>query len=95
VVKMPEPRSEERASLITGVVQDATGSPVPDASVYLTGGPEPYPDVAVLSAADGSFTLSVRGDGVYTVQCRTPDGRVLETSVTAHAGRPARALLRP
>lgn len=81
------------ARLITGVVRDATGNPVPDASVYLTGGPEPYPDIAVLSAADGSFTLSVGADGVYTVQCRTPAGGVSETSVTAGAGRPARALL--
>ena len=89
----PEPRSEERASLITGVVRDATGNPVPDASVYLTGGPEPYPDIAVLSAADGTFTLSVRGDGVYTLQCTTPDGRVSQPSVTARAGQPARALL--
>ena len=87
-------RSDESGRLITGVVQDMTGSPVPDASVYLTGGPEPFPDIAVLSAADGSFTLSVHADGVYTVQCRTPDGGVSETSVTASGGRPALALLR-
>ncbi|WP_055526248.1 carboxypeptidase-like regulatory domain-containing protein [Streptomyces graminilatus] len=80
--------------LITGVVRDATGNPVPDASVYLTAGPEPYPDIAVLSAADGSFRLAVRADGVYTVQCRTPDGSVSETSVTAGGDRPARATLR-
>ncbi|WP_330286616.1 carboxypeptidase regulatory-like domain-containing protein [Streptomyces sp. NBC_00576] len=88
------PHSDESARLITGVVQDMTGNPVPDASVYLAGGPEPYPDIAVLSAADGSFTLSVRADGVYTVQCRTPDGGVSETSVTASGGRPAQALIR-
>jgi len=93
-VKTPVPHSDESARLITGVVRDVTGNPVPDASVYLTGGPEPYPDIAVLSAADGSFTLAVRADGVYTVQCRTPDGGVSEASVTARGDRPAQALLR-
>ncbi|MCX4766914.1 carboxypeptidase regulatory-like domain-containing protein [Streptomyces sp. NBC_01275] len=88
---MPHPESTR---LVTGVVQDTTGAPVADATVYLAGGPEPYPDIAVLSAADGSFALSVRSDGVYLVQCRTSDGRFAETSVTAHGADPARLLLR-
>jgi hypothetical protein len=80
--------------LITGVVEDTTGRPVSDASVYLTAGPEPYPDIAALSGADGSFTLSVRGEGAYTVQCRTPDDRIGEATVTAGGDSPTRVRLR-
>ncbi|MFI9581994.1 carboxypeptidase-like regulatory domain-containing protein [Streptomyces sp. NPDC052236] len=87
------PRSDGPACLITGVVQDVNGRPVPDATVYITGGPAPYPDIAVLSAADGSFTLSVRGEGVYTLQCRTPDSKVAETAVTARGNQPAQVRL--
>ncbi|CAM5550779.1 carboxypeptidase-like regulatory domain-containing protein [Streptomyces aurantiogriseus] len=88
------PHSDRSTHLITGIVEDATGRPVPDASVYLTAGPEPYPDIAALSAADGSFTLSVRGAGAYTVQCRTPDDRIGEATVTAGGDSPARVRLR-
>ncbi|MEW2513997.1 carboxypeptidase regulatory-like domain-containing protein [Streptomyces sp. NPDC046870] len=81
--------------LITGVVEDTTtGRPVPEASVYLTAGPGPYPDVAALSGADGSFTLSVRGEGAYTLQCRTTDDRTGEATVTAGGDSPTRVRLR-
>jgi hypothetical protein len=88
------PHGDHPAHLITGVVEDTAGRPVPDASVYLTAGPEPYPDIAALSAADGSFTLSVRGEGAYTVQCRTPDDRIGEATVTAGGDGPTRVRLR-
>ncbi|MEU1010247.1 carboxypeptidase regulatory-like domain-containing protein [Streptomyces sp. NPDC005890] len=89
------PPSGHSVHLITGVVEDTTtGRPVPEASVYLTAGPEPRPDIAALSRADGSFTLSVRGEGVYAVQCRTPDDRIAEATVTAGGDSPARVRLR-
>ncbi|MGV9457113.1 carboxypeptidase-like regulatory domain-containing protein [Streptomyces sp. NPDC003635] len=80
--------------LITGVVEDLHGRPVPDATVYFTAGTGPYPDVAALSAADGSFTLSVPDEGDYTLACMTPDGRVAETPVAAHSDQPAQVRLR-
>lgn len=87
------PRSDSQC-LIIGVVEDVNGRPVPDATVYFIAGPGPYPDIAALSAADGSFTLSVRDEGVYTLQCTAPDSRVAETPVTARSDRPTRVRLR-
>lgn len=93
VVKTPVPHDDSQC-LITGVVEDVNGRPVPDATVYFTAGPAPYPDVAALSAADGSFTISVRNEGVYTLQCMTPDSRVAETPVTARSDQPTQVRLR-
>jgi Carboxypeptidase regulatory-like domain len=55
--------------LISGVVQDRTGRPVECARVYLTDGPKPFPDIAALTADDGSFGLFVATDGTYTLGC--------------------------
>ncbi|WP_328868745.1 carboxypeptidase-like regulatory domain-containing protein [Streptomyces sp. NBC_00287] len=93
MVKTPVPHNDS-PFLITGVVEDVNGRPVPDATVYFTAGSSPYPDVAALSAADGSFTLSVPNEGVYTLACMTPDSRVAETPVTARSDQPTRVRLR-
>lgn len=81
--------------LVTGVVRDPAGRPVPDARVYLVEGPGPFPDIAALTGDDGRFTLSVSVPGTYTVQCRSPDERVSGTTVEVGAeSGPAHADIR-
>jgi hypothetical protein len=63
-VHMPPPY------LIAGTVRDPSGSPVPQASVYLTDGPVPWPDSAALTDDTGTFTLTVSAPGTYTVEAR-------------------------
>lgn len=55
--------------LIFGVVRDAVGRPVAQARVYVTDGPEPFPDIAALTTSDGSFRLSAASEGTYTLGC--------------------------
>lgn len=55
--------------LISGVVRDGAGRPVAHARVYVTGGPEPFPDIAALTMSDGSFRLNAAADGTYTLGC--------------------------
>ncbi|MEW2413145.1 carboxypeptidase regulatory-like domain-containing protein [Streptomyces sp. NPDC046866] len=77
-----------------GVVLDAHGDPVAGAAVALAGGPGPYPDVAALTGADGRFSFAVSTAGVYTVQCRAPDGRTARGPAEAGAGAGAPVVLR-
>lgn len=55
--------------LISGVVRDGVGRPVAQARMYVTDGPEPFPDIAALTMSDGSFRLSVASEGTYTLGC--------------------------
>ncbi|MFK8846254.1 carboxypeptidase-like regulatory domain-containing protein [Streptomyces sp. Ac-502] len=76
-------------TVISGVVVDADGRPVPDARVYLAAGPGPFPDVAALTDDEGRFTLSAGTDGGYTVECRSERGgasQVAGTAVTVRGG---------
>ena len=67
--------------LISGVVRDGTGRPVGNARVYITDGPEPFPDIAGLTADDGSFHLFVASKGTYTLGCSAEE--LGSTSVVA------------
>lgn len=71
--------------LVTGTVRDRHG-PVGGASVALTGGPVPLPDVAALTADDGTFVTGVPVPGRYTVVCTLPDGRSRRVDVDVPAG---------
>ncbi len=71
--------------LITGVVTDPAGSPVAGVPVALTAGPVPFPDLAVLTADDGTFTLGVPAPGEYRVAVHG-SGTSAEATVTV-AGR--------
>ncbi|CAL9376159.1 hypothetical protein SUDANB120_00961 [Streptomyces sp. enrichment culture] len=75
--------------LVTGTVLDADGTPVAGASVHLADGPVPLPDIAALTGPDGRFSFPVGADGVYTVACRTADGRGARAAVAVGpAGAP-------
>jgi hypothetical protein len=56
-------------ALVSGTVRDASGDPVDGARVYFASGPVPLPDIAALTAADGSFSLSAPTPGRYELEC--------------------------
>ncbi|OKI05102.1 hypothetical protein A6A06_10670 [Streptomyces sp. CB02923] len=70
-------------AVISGVVMDTDGRPVPDARVYLAAGPGSFPDVAALTDGEGRFVLSAGADGGYTVECRSERGGASQTAGTA------------
>lgn len=73
--------------LVTVTVRDRHG-PVGGASVALTGGPVPLPDVAALTEADGTFVTGVPVPGRYRIVCTLPDGRSrgVDVDVTTGSG---------
>ena len=56
---------------LSGTVLDAAGKPVAQARVYLVKAPGAVPDVAMLTGADGRFTLGAARPGSYEVACST------------------------
>jgi hypothetical protein len=60
---------------VGGVVRDTTGAPVAFATVALTRGPVPLPDIAALTDAHGSFVLSVPQPGAYEITAVSAAGR--------------------
>lgn len=56
-------------ALVSGTVRDAGGEPVQGARVYFASGPVPLPDIAALTGADGSFSLSAPAPGNYELEC--------------------------
>lgn len=50
---------------IAGLVRGGTGEPVPQARVVFESAPAAVPDIAVLTDADGRFTLGTVGAGDY------------------------------
>ena len=58
-----------KPATVSGRVLDANGQPVALARVFFTTAPGALPDVAALSAADGSFSLGAPHVGRYGVAC--------------------------
>lgn len=50
---------------IAGRVLDATGAPVSGATVAVTGGLQPFRDIAAVTSGDGSFRLGAIQPGQY------------------------------
>lgn len=73
-----------KASVISGVVRDASGKPVADARVYFTEGPVPLPDIAALADSNGGFSLSVPAAGTYGIESAA-DGFAPESATVAVA----------
>ncbi len=65
--------NENEASMISGVVRDASGEPVRDARVYFTNSPVPLPDIAALTNDEGEYSLTAPAAGTYKIGC-TADG---------------------
>lgn len=80
--------------LIAGVVRDEDGAPVQDARVYFTDAPAPTPDVATLTAADGSFSLAAPVGGLYGLECRADGFAPSRASTVVRAGATVELTLR-
>jgi hypothetical protein len=89
--------------LIGGRVVDPDGHPIAGARVYLTRGPAAYPDVALVTSDDGTYTLAAPTEGEYeitassdehgtaraTVEVRGEGVRGVELRVGTERRRPA------
>lgn len=60
-------------SEVAGQVVDADGHPVPDARLVIVAGTVPVPEIALLSDADGRFSLRLP-PGVFTLRAHGPAG---------------------
>jgi carboxypeptidase family protein len=58
--------------VIIGVVRSG-GGPVPLARVFLESAPGPIPDVALLTDAEGRFTIGTVGPGSYRLTVHSDD----------------------
>lgn len=52
---------------LEGVVLGSGNRPVPQAAVFILGGPETQRDIGALTGADGTFGLTVATPGTYRV----------------------------
>lgn len=74
-------------SIITGEVRDPEGRPAAQARVFFISSPVPLPDIAMLTGADGKFTLSVPVAGSYEIGVNADNCAPLSTTVTATPGQ--------
>jgi len=56
-------------TIITGTVRDLAGHPVAGARIAFVEGPVPLADIAALTAADGTFSLTAPVAGIYRIAC--------------------------
>jgi hypothetical protein len=59
--------------VIYGIVLNRAGKPVSDARVYFTASPVAVPDVAQLTAENGTFALSAPVPGTYEITAVAED----------------------
>ena len=86
--------SPAHPGIIAGVVLDEHGAPLQDARVYFTDAPASFPDVAALTAEDGSFSLSALIDGIYTIECSAEGFATASTTITSRNGADIQIRLR-
>jgi len=82
----------ESTSLITGTVVDADGGAISGATVAIVSGTQPFPEIAAVTAADGTFQLGGLHPGTYVLRARrgTADGMF---QVEAVAGEPTAVVI--
>ena len=57
--------------IIRGRVLDKEGAPVAQAAVYVVAAPQPQPDIAQLTGADGAFDVDAGSPGAYVIGARS------------------------
>ena len=81
-------------SLLTGRVLTAAGRPVAGARVHFVRGPVALPDVALLTDANGAFTLSAPAPGTYQLGCAADGFAPATVAVDVAGGQPAKVEIR-
>lgn len=73
--------------IIDGIVETTAGVPVAGARVMLVSAPAPAPDVALITGADGRFTIGAERPGVYVIRAVDDRHGSARASVTVHPGK--------
>ena len=87
------PAAGSRPALIRGTVLTGSGEPLRGARVYFVRGPVALPDIAALTAEDGSFVLSAPVSGDYEIGAAADGFAPSEVSVRVAEADSARVTL--
>jgi hypothetical protein len=82
-----------RPAVVRGTVLTGSGEPLGGARVYFVRGPVALPDIAALTAEDGSFVLSAPAAGEYEIGAAADGFASSEVSVRVAEGDSARVTL--
>lgn len=80
---------------VHGLVVDAKGRPVAQASVGWVDGPVALPEVMALTDAQGRFTLTAPVHGAYRLHCRSDAHGERQLAVQVGASSPALRVVLP
>jgi hypothetical protein len=83
-----------KPGLIRGVVVGADGRPVGGARVFFRAGPASLPDIAALTGADGTFTLTAPEEGTYEIAAAADAAGTAHATVAIGPGGTASVTLR-
>jgi len=83
-----------KPGVIRGVVVDAGGRLVAGARVSFRSGPGPLPDIAALTARDGSFAVTAPAAGTYELAAFGDEGAAGTATITLAQGETATVTLR-
>jgi hypothetical protein len=83
-----------KPGVIRGVVVDAGGRPIAGARVSFRSGPGPLPDIAALTARDGSFAVTAPAAGTYELAAVGDEGAPGTATVAVAPGETATVTLR-
>ncbi len=72
--------------VITGTVRDLKGRAVAGARISFVESPIPLPDIAALTAANGTFSLTAPVAGIYRVACYADGFASQSRTITVDAG---------
>ena len=72
--------------MITGTVRDLKGRAVAGARISFVESPIPLPDIAALTAANGTFSLTAPVAGTYCIACHADGFASQSCTITVDVG---------
>jgi hypothetical protein len=75
-------------TVIIGTVRDLAGHPVAGARISFVEGPVPLADIAALTAADGTFSLTAPVAGIYRIACHADGFQSQSSTITIGTATP-------
>jgi Carboxypeptidase regulatory-like domain len=73
-------------TVITGTVRDLKGHAVAGARISFVESPTPLPDIAALTAANGTYSLTAPVAGIYRIACHADGFAPQSRTITVDAG---------